>query len=375
MKGIYIANLNLQNLSEGVSKKVNLQVDYLEKILGNIEVIDKNSMQLCNRQLLFVKFLKVFRLDSLYITFIMLSKLTSEKKYIDTLDYIYIRKFVFTKYHIIRLHDIKSKNPKIKIILEFPTYPYDREWRFYDSMIALIDRKSRVHLHKVIDRIVTFSKDNQIYGVDTIQISNGIDYNIITPKRPIIHDGIHVIAVALFAKWHGYDRFINGMLEDIELVKKENIVLHLVGNGGVLRKYKRMIIGSEIEEHIIFHGALYGNELDRVYNMSDLALDAMGRHRSDVFYNSSLKGKEYCAKGIPVISGVKTELDGLGEIPYYLRVPADESYISMSSIIEFYSRIYTKSSEEAIINLIRAETKEVFSIEKTMTPVVEYIMS
>lgn len=42
----------------------------------------------------------------------------------------------------------------------------------------------------------------------------------------------------------------------------------------------------------------------------------MGRHRSGVSFNSSLKGKEYCAKGLIIVSGVKTELDLDGEFLY-----------------------------------------------------------
>ncbi|MFK5655764.1 hypothetical protein ACIA4K_04025 [Lactobacillus delbrueckii subsp. bulgaricus] len=50
-------------------------------------------------------------------------------------------------------------------------------------------------------------------------------------------------------------------------------------------------------------------ELDYYYNICDIGIDSMGRHRSNVYYNSSLKGKEYLAKGLPIVLGVTTELD------------------------------------------------------------------
>jgi hypothetical protein len=51
------------------------------------------------------------------------------------------------------------------------------------------------------------------------------------------------------------------------------------------------------------------SSLNDIYNISDIAIDSLGRHRSNVMYNSTLKGKEYCAKGLPIVSGVKTEFD------------------------------------------------------------------
>ena len=111
---------------------------------------------------------------------------------------------------------------------------------------------------------------------------------------------------------------------------------------------------------IIFHGPKSGRELDQIFDETDIAVDALGRHRSGVYYNSSLKGKEYVARGIPVISAVKTELDYMPEFKYYLTLPADDTDISMDDIIAFYEKIYFHNNPNEITLSIRQQTEKKF---------------
>ena len=99
-------------------------------------------------------------------------------------------------------------------------------------------------------------------------------------------------------------------------------------------------------------------------------MDSMGRNRTNVFYNSTLKGKEYLAKGLPIISGVKTELDHM-DFPYYLRVPADDTPLDFARVIQFYHEIYDRKSEAEVAEEIRDFCRLHFEFRQTFQPVLD----
>ena len=147
-----------------------------------------------------------------------------------------------------------------------------------------------------------------------------------------------------------------------------------MGDGDELDYYKRLTKELNLEDYVYMYGNKIGKELDEVYDICDIGLDALARHRSGIYYNSSLKGKEYAAKGIPIISGVETELDSKYDFRFYMRVPADDSELNIYDIIDFYKKIYQTEKDIIEINKeIRKFARNNFDIQKCMKPVVEYI--
>lgn len=133
-------------------------------------------------------------------------------------DFIYLRRpFVMTGYMRNVLKQIKENNPKIKIILELPTYPYDQEIAHFklSKPFLLRDRYNRNRLKGVVDRIATLSEDKEIFGIPTIKIINGIDVSAVKPRvvSERKEDEIHLCAVALFKEWHAYERLLLGMAD------------------------------------------------------------------------------------------------------------------------------------------------------------------
>ena len=133
--------------------------------------------------------------------------------------------------------------------------------------------------------------------------------------------------------------------------------MNLVGEGPEIEKLKKI---SKNNKNIIFHGYKSGEQLSQIFDETDIAVDALGRHRSGVVYNSSLKGKEYAARGIPIISAVKTELDYLNDYKYYLKIPANETFVNIEDIVLFYNKIYNGKNELEITNEIRNVTEKMF---------------
>lgn len=297
---------------------------------------------------------------------------------IEEFSVIYIRYFLIDFWIYFALKKLKQKN--VKIIIEFPTYPYDREYKKFHPYI-LKDRIWRKYLNKLVNKCVTFSDDKKIYGIECINISNGVDVKKIRKRHPKENmKDINMIAVAKFAPWHGYDRIIQGIANYYK--KNDNTVLrkvklYIVGYGDqkIEEVYRKKIYDNDLEDIVILTGKKSGKELDYLYDHCNLAIDSLGRHRSQVKYNSSLKGKEYMAKGLPIVSGVCTELDTLEEYPYYYRVPADDSPLDIMKIIDFCDGIYNNEDKETVALSIRECCEKYFDINKCFDPVIDELKS
>ena len=98
-----------------------------------------------------------------------------------------------------------------------------------------------------------------------------------------------------------------------------------------------------IQEHIVFHGQLFGEELDKVFNMSCFAIGSLARHRSGITEIKTLKNREYATRGIPFIYSEKDS--DFDHQPYVLKAPADESPIDIQQIINFVKDFEMKPSE------------------------------
>lgn len=370
MKGIYLTECDASDKNSGVSKKISYQLEAFEKFGFEMTLVDKRSVNNYKRSRLLLILYNILGINSRLV----FKQLKILKKILNHCDYnfIYIRQILFDEYLIKTLKKIKIAYPQLKIIFEIPTYPYDLEMHPSQKIMLFNDKLARKKLYGAIDRIVTYSKDKLIFNIPCLVIPNGILYDSIKLRNPENHDGINFLAVALFDKWHGYDRFINGMGIQYDIVKEKNIHLHLVGGGKSIGLYKELVKIYNLNDYVHFYGELHGNELDMLYNISDIALDSMGRHRVNVFYNSTLKGKEYCAHGIPMVSGVETELDEYTDFDFYLRIPANDNIIDMKQMVDYYSRLYQKYDALELASIIRNKTKKLFDFEMAYKPVVNY---
>lgn len=296
-------------------------------------------------------------------------------------DFLYVRKPLMINMGLVDLlKRVRKENPKIKILLEVPTYPYDSEVSgLFQMPFLLKDRHARKSLKKVVDVILTYSDDKEIFGIHTINISNGIDTKAaaeaLSGKTRLDDGKLRIMACARFDFWHGYDRALEGLhryLQDPGSDKR--IELEMVGDGPALASYKEIAEKYGLQEHVRFYGKLQGQELADVYSISDIGLDSMGRHRSGVFYNSSLKGKEYCAYGLLIVSGVKTELDNDDAFDYYYRIPADDSPVDFNEVIEYYNTVTDNGRKRIQVRkAIMQYASEHYSMDVVLRPVLDYL--
>ena len=256
------------------------------------------------------------------------------------IDVVYIRSFhnanPFTIQLVKGIHLLGKK-----IIFEIPTYPYDKEYATPKEKLQIVtDRLFRKQFCKYVDRIVTFSNDEEIFGCPTIRISNGIDFDSI-PLRAIQpnrnKEEIHLIAVAEIHFWHGFDRLIHGLGKYYQSNLTLPVYLHLVGDFFGEREKEEILTPIQtfrLEKYVIRYGNQSGESLNNIFNQCDFAIGSLARHRSGITHIKTLKNREYAARGFSFIYS-ETD-DDFEQMPYILKVPADETPIDIKQLISFY---------------------------------------
>ena len=335
----------------GISKKILYQVEGLRQ--NNIDVmlcyllIDKNGFhkRMVNDTAidnygkgLLAKIKKRICYDTL-------------KNYIlkEKINFLYVRHNLNANPFLVSFFKSINKN-NINIILEIPTYPYDNEFihaSWKDRLQNYIDKLYRNCLSKTLYRIVTFTDFSQIWGIQTINISNGIDFNAIKLKssnKTNINE-LNLIGVADIHAWHGYDRVIRGMINYYKINRSIKVYFHIVGNGieQVINDLKQITRDNNLSEFVKFYGPKSGLELDLLFDFADFGIASLARHRSNIVNIKTLKNREYAARGIPFIySEIDSDFENM---PYVLKAPANEESIDICRIIDFYSRLNMTAKE------------------------------
>lgn len=381
-KILYIAFVDFNQNHHGVNKKIINQSKVLENEKNDVEIIARqdNFIVLLNAQGELIKVLKeVKKVNNYYLKNLIykqqqykeIKKILSEKKY----------KACYIRYDLSGMNFIKMlkdiKNDADKIVIEVPTYPYENEYSTSTGhKIKLnIDMYYRKKLKKYVDRIVTYYHEDYIFEVPTIKTINGFSFENTEPIKNtnLIKNEINIIAVASMRSWHGYERAIEGLKKFYEknVDTAYKIKIHIVGEGPEIKKYKEMTLEFNLSENIIFHGNLHGEQLDRLFEECNLAIDSLARHRTNITVLSSLKSREYGSKGIPIINSCKIDILNKN-YKYVLYVPEDESPLEFESIIDFYEVTYKEDKKEVIKN-IRTFFEENSSMELSMKEVKMYI--
>lgn len=350
-KIIYIANWD-QSERSGVSKKILGQIQAMRKLGANVEYIatEKNKIYLsdnntstCIGKCSSNKVLKQMKIISENIKLV---------KRTNDIELIYIR-YLFTTPQLIKLLKV-AKKKNIKIVEEFPTYPYDEEienGNRLDLKLALaVDKHYRNKLKNYIDKVTTFTNDDEIFNIETIKIENGINVNDVKPIDIKVNSKqINMIAVSVLEYWQGYDRIIKS-LKNYYKNKKDidpEIVIHIVGDGREFDKLKKLTQELQLENNVIFYGFLSGKELDNVYEKCQCAIAGLGIFRKRIKFAKTLKIREYTARAIPFIYSTIDE--SLVNFKYAYKVSDDEEMIDIKEIINFLNGLD--------INLVKKEMR------------------
>jgi glycosyltransferase involved in cell wall biosynthesis len=193
----------------------------------------------------------------------------------------------------------------------------------------------------VTDEITSYEiKRSRDQSKPHITIGNGIDVKNIHARSPPSFSGdeLQLLCLASVSHWHGLDRLIRGLA-----LYKGGTKTRLFIAGDDSKELNRLkIIVKELllEDRVIFTGFMSGIALDHLFDITHIAIGTLGMHRNNMKEGSTLKAREYCARGIPFLYGC-SDPDFSNDFPYILWVPADESTINIDEIIRFASNVYS----------------------------------
>jgi glycosyltransferase involved in cell wall biosynthesis len=173
---------------------------------------------------------------------------------------------------------------------------------------------------------------------------NGIDSKKYQIRSYNIKDTnvIKMLFVGSVYKSHGLHRLIKSI--DFYYKKystSKRIELHIAGavkNSTYLEKYIR---NKEISQSVIFHGFLTPDEINVLANSCHIAVNSLALHRIGLYITSTLKSREYFARGIPFITSSSDD-DFKDNNPYIKKLPSNDNLIDIMEIINFVNWVHKK---------------------------------
>jgi glycosyltransferase involved in cell wall biosynthesis len=290
---------------------------------------------------------------------------------------LYIRHFLTGPLFILFLSCVKLVSRNTSILSEVPTYPYDDIAEFKASLTSRVmlfqDKLYRRLLRYFYDRIVSIGYADDIFGIKTISISNGIDvshYETGTRRgKPL--DALRIIGVGYLKDYHGYDRLVDAVKRSLSAgADVPPIELHIVSpETAALAALRAQAETAGIASNVIFHGEKTGSQLDRLFDQCDLAAGSLAWHRVHVQRHSNLKTREYMARGIPFLyAGIDEQLPD--DFRYAVRVPLEDAPIRLELLLDFAKDVLSDQNHSVAM---RAFARDHMSWRAALTPVVEYL--
>jgi glycosyltransferase involved in cell wall biosynthesis len=264
-------------------------------------------------------------------------------------------------------------NKKIIKLLEYPTYPYEEEYKKIQPKLERIifrnDKRKRTE--DIVDLVVGISGEKNL-KVDEkfILINNGIQLNSVKVKKQNKKIYLNLLSIANVAFWHGYDRIIKGLHEYYKTNPEKEVFYHCVGEGSDLENLKTLVRELSLEKYVIFHGTKTGEDLDKVVDECDIAFGSLGFHRTGLTGGSPLKAREYCARGIPFVIAYE-DWDFPKNFPFVYRIPKDDTPVDVSQVIKWYENLIKEHPNYSIE--MRKYAEENLSWDAKMKPVIEKI--
>lgn len=375
MRLLYIAPPIIDiKMMDGVAKKIMSQVKAFSKEYDVLLLFRDNE----NVQLLYENEKKTIKMgegkskfDIIKVAFHLLKR--------ESIDFCYIR---YPNSDPIFLSLLKQMQKKgMSVVIEIPTYPYDEEGKesVKGRMINKIDKFYRKKLCKHVNRIVTYSDDDEIFGVKTIRTVNGLDFENVDLSDCIFEGKtIHLCGVAAINRNNGYDRLIEGIKNYYDNGGDREIIFDVVGYGEdyILNHYKNLVNDYKLENRVVFHGRLHGKSLNDIYSTATIGINSLAIHRQNLKKESTLKTREYAAKGLPILSSsVVDAFDDIGNSKYVYMVSADDSPIDIVSVCKFIDDLYSVEDVNSIKRNIRKNAKAICDMIVTLVPIVNYFNS
>ncbi len=268
------------------------------------------------------------------------------------------RKKIIFEHNSIEIEEYKSNKSKLKVIFS----------KMFDKKI----KNLALGYVCVSSQIFNFQKKIYNKNISGILITNGIDVKKYKIKEVPKYDGknINMIFVGNIRYWHGIER----ILEGIEKYNgKTNIIFNICGNINQEDYLKDIIKKMKKKDSIKMLGYETRENLNKYFDESHIAIGSLGCYKKNIEYASTLKNREYFARGIPIVF---SEIDEDISIPenknFYYKVSNDDGFVNMEKIIDFASGIY-KNNPQNITKNIRKFAEENLDYGKKIEKLRDFI--
>lgn len=382
MRALYIVFFDLKSDKFlGVNKKIKAQSDALKKLDCKVDYIYISNKKIVHiekdreKQYKAKSAITYYRKDMYKV----LKNYINLKKY----DFVYSRQDTPIDLYSIKMQRLFEKN-HVKHFCEIPTYPLKGGYILRlkgdiknRNILKFILRTGGYLIHILASNIlrytnitlVTFMPYRKIWGVETIQLDNGVNLeeNKLIDKQK--SNVLRLIVVANISEWHGIDRLIEGIRIYKENGGKREILFKIIGKTDLSEKYKELVQQYKLSNIIKFLGTLDGKRLDNEFKTSDVAISSLGLHRMKIESGSTLKTKEYCARGIPFILSYN-EKEIKEDCKFVLRFPPNDMPIDVNKIFDFYDSI---KDDVDLPNEMRKFACKNYSWDKQMYKIIDFL--
>ena len=264
--------------------------------------------------------------------FLKIKRIINTAKY----DFIYIRNpFLLNQISYYRFLKIAKKN-NVELILEIPTYPYEKEIKgFFSKILLLLEKIFQSKLKNHISLILYSGNSfNNIYGIKCIQLLNIANPNLIPlSKVKSFPNKLKLIGVSSCHDYNGFDRVIEGLHH----YKHSDVMVefHIIGNGPEFNRYLNLVNNYHLNDKVILHGKVYGDNLNILFNEMDIGVSCLGMHRIGLVSGSPLKSAEYALRGIPFLLAYNDPF--FSDQSFCLSIPPNETPVEINDIIHWFS--------------------------------------
>jgi len=195
-------------------------------------------------------------------------------------------------------------------------------------------------------KIIQYANESAYFSFgntrNTILTGNGIDLDHIQPRMLSSNCSgkrIVLIGVAALAEWHGYDRVIRSMARYNSMCLTETSVnFFVVGDGPVKESLQQLASDLGVSDCVKFFGFVTGESLNQLYNESDIAVASLGLYRVGLNEASSLKSREYVARGLPFINSGR-DFDFEPKPEFVFQVENNQHDLDLQEIVKWFKSL------------------------------------
>lgn len=289
-----------------------------------------------------------------------------------TVNFIYIRFQGAPPDFVAALTMLRRARPTLPIVVEFPSWPYKTERRGWRARaMGFYQDRGTGGLATCVDRVVTFSRAQSIFGVPTICTDNGVAVESLPLAGPPAHDDqIRLVGVANLSFWHGYDRVIAGLAEyNPTGGNKPRVTFDIAGGGTEFANLREQVEKSGLQEVVKLLGPVHGHDLDQLLLDAHVGISSIGMHRLDVD-TSNIKSREFCARGLPFCIAYP-DRDFPATLPFVHHLPQNDDPVDIAALVRWYCDL--RDRDGTYPATMRAHAEAHLTWDAKMTPVIEWL--